>query len=247
MFNKIISLFKSPEKRFIDMVIEKIDEQNYVNLKKIATNMPYEKRIQILKKLISNKTINGILLEDNLYFFSADNELLEKMKKNVKENGRLEITSVKSMWQVNDKAITSLLRRFALGVMAQKYYYTNSYLSQYVKNKITSEEPFDLSKVAETLSISIENIIKITNELISKNELQGFIQDTNFIPLDVSNKILDEYMENVKEEGYELSFDKISHDLHYPIDIIEQYFLKYVDENPEEAVLYPLEKKIVFK
>ncbi|MHA1302597.1 MAG: hypothetical protein ACTSQE_12950 [Candidatus Heimdallarchaeaceae archaeon] len=248
LLQKLSKLFRGAEKNFIQSLHEQIEEQRYVNLRKIDTKLSLNQRVEILQRLKSKGDVTGIYLPSKFYFFSISDAQLGQLKHKLNNEGKLEINSLKKIWAVKNTLILEILRRFGAGFLGKTHYYSTTYLSNSIQQELQKNEEYDLEKIVEMFDLKLKDVQTIVNKLISDHNLDGVIQnDTKYLSKEVYEEVISEYIEESRNKNIELEFDKIAEELKLPIVVVERYLLQYAKKNPNQVVVYPIEKKIQFK
>jgi hypothetical protein len=248
LFKKIKELFISKEKVFTNTLVEELKNNDFINIRKITSKLSIQQRYKITSKLISSRTISGILLPETTYFLSIQEEDLTDIKNQLKSRGSIDFASLKQKWKIKTKYLEQLLLHFEKGILTPKTYYTLTYLHETILSTLNREEEYEIKKFREKLGIELDDLIKIILASIDEELLLGVLQnDEMFLSATKFEEIVSEYIEEKYDIVHELEFNEISSDLKVSQNHIEKYLVDIVEKNPGMFVVYPLEKKILFK
>ncbi len=245
---KIKDLFASEEKKFSMMLLEKLETTNFVNIRKVQTKISLEKRYVAITNLLSNKKLTGVFLPEKSHFFSISDAELSEIRETLKKQGIIEISIVKSHWAVTDKTLVPLLNHLEKGIIGEKRYFTITYLQNAIKSSLTDTAEYEIQELEKKHGIEMDVFVQLISNMIEEQLLDGVVKDKSiFLSSETFGNIMIEFLEDKLDSDMELSFDEISFELGVPSSNIERFLVSYVDKNPGSLVIYPLEKKIIFK
>ncbi|NPD89398.1 MAG: hypothetical protein HGN29_11810 [Asgard group archaeon] len=245
---KIKELFISKEKIFNNLLIEELENKDFINIRKLSSKLSVQQRYKITNKLISNGSISGILLPETTFFFSIQNKELTEIKDQLKRKGSIDSSSLKEKWGVKNKYLELLLMHFEKGILTPKTYYTIRYLHEHILSTLNKEEEYEIKLFNEKLNADLDDIIKIILDLIEEGLLLGVLQnDEIFLSATKFEDLITEYAEEKYNLADEVEFNEISIDLKVSQDSIEKFLVNIVEKMPGIYAVYPLEKKIKFK
>lgn len=248
LLKKIKELFISKEKIFTNMLIEELENKDFINIRKLSSKLSIQQRYKITNKLISNGSISGILLPETTFFFSIQNEELTAIKDQLKRKGSIDSSTLKEKWGVKNKYLEPLLMHFEKGILTPKTYYTIRYLHEHIISTLNKEDEYEIKLFNEKLSVELDDLIKIVLGLIEEGLLLGVLQNNElFLSATKFEDLITEYVEEKYDLADEVEFNEISIDLKVSQDSIEKYLVNIVEKTPGIYAVYPLEKKIKFK
>ena len=248
LLKKIKELFISKEKIYTNILIEELENKDFVNIRKLSSKLSIQQRYKITNKLISNGIINGILLPETTFLFAIQNDELSEIKDQLKRKGNIDLPSLKEKWKIKDKYLELLLVHFERGILTPKTYYTIKFLHEHILSTLHKEEEYEINLFNEKLNVELDDVIKIILELIEEKLLLGVLQNNEiFLSSTKFEDLITEYIEEKYDLTEEVEFSEISSDLKVPIESIEKYLVDIVEKTPGIYVVYPLEKKITFK
>ena len=107
---------------------------------------------------------------------------------------------------------------------------------------------YNLEDLHKTYGIETEDILRLVEEMIVEKELTGVIKSQSvYVSSQQFEETISDFIEDNIEDSLEMTFKHISDKLDVSEKDIERFLVKYVDNNPQKLVVYPLEKKILFK
>ena len=166
----------------------------------------------------------------------------------MKKQGIIEISIVKSHWAVTDKTLVPLLNHLEKGIIGEKRYFTITYLQNAIKSSLTDTAEYEIQELEKKHGIEMDVFVQLISNMIEEQLLDGVVKDKSiFLSSETFGNIMIEFLEDKLDSDMELSFDEISFELGVPSSNIERFLVSYVDKNPGSLVIYPLEKKIIFK
>jgi hypothetical protein len=245
---KIKDLFVSEEKKFSTMLLERLEETNFINIRKLESKLSLEKRYITITNLLSSKRISGVFLPEKSHFFSISEGELSEIRDSLKKQGMIEISQIKNHWAVTDKTLVPLLNHLEKGIIGDKRYYTISSLQNSVKSSLARTDEYEIKEFEKKFGIETDVFTDLITSMIEEKVIDGVLKDdSTFLSSENFENILNEYLEDKIDINKELSFDEMSSEIGVSSSSIERFLVKYVDKNPNSLVLYPLEKKIIFK
>ncbi|MCG3221253.1 MAG: hypothetical protein H7641_07725 [Candidatus Heimdallarchaeota archaeon] len=248
LLKKVKELFISKEKIFTNTLIEELENNDFINLRKLTSKLSIQQRYKITNKLISNSSISGILLPETTYYFSIQEEDLTNIRNQLKGKGSIDLSILKEKWEIKNKYLELLLLHFEKGILTLKTYYTMRYLREYILSALNKEEEYDINLFNEKLGVELDDLIKIILGLIDEELLLGVLQNNEaFLNATKFEELISEYTEEKYDLADEIEFDEISTDLKVSQNYIEKYLVSIVEKTPGMYAVYPLEKKIRFK
>ncbi|MHA1203374.1 MAG: hypothetical protein ACTSRR_00600 [Candidatus Heimdallarchaeaceae archaeon] len=243
------SLFVSKEKDFIEKFYKTLDEKRYANLAKIETKLPYNQRVDIVNRLLTESLISGIFLPKKKYFFSLEEKLMVEIEQKLKQTGKFDIQNLKKQWLISEKLLSSVLQKFGKGFLGHTFYYSYNYVYSLLKNNLMKcEEEFSLKNLSDELGLDEEIILKLVKSLLNNNEVKGAIKSNSiFLSEQQTFQLVIQIIEEQSQSSLEITFDEISIEVDIPASFIEPILFKIVKENPDRFTLYPIDKKILIK
>jgi len=245
---KLQELFMSKEKKFVILLNEELEPNNYLNLRKLDTKLSIQQRYRILNRLLSSGKLQGVLLAKKLYFFSIENDTLSEIRNTIKTSGTIKLSLLKSRWKIKNKVLEPLLQHIEIGIITEESYYTIQYLHNHIISVLSNEQEYELKTLSEKLDIDAVQLNTIIQDLINEKLLKGVIKNQEiFLDSESFEEIIQNYIEDQDAEIGDIHFDKICEDLGVSLEDIEKYLLQLVDKIPGMYIVYPLEKKIIIK
>ena len=198
---KIKSLFISEDKIFTSLLLEELETVNFINIRKLSSNLSLEKRYVCISRLLSSKKIRGVFLPEKSYFFSISDERLTDIRNNLKQRGTLEIPSLTEIWAVNTKILTPLLQHLERGLVGGDRFYTINYLQRAMISTLSAADEYTLDKFTKKYNLEIEVLLPLVNELINEKRINGVIQDnTTFLSFETFETAVSDYIETKLDE-----------------------------------------------
>ena len=245
---KIRDLFTSEEKKFTKTLLEELKTTNFINIRKIQSNLSLEKRYVAISDLLSNRKMTGVFLPEKSHFFSILDEELSEIRNSLKKQGMVEISLIKNRWTVTEKTLLPLLNHLEKGIIGDKKYFTITYLQNAINSSLTNVPEYEIQKFETKFGIEVDTFAQIIINMIENEILKGVLRhNLVFLSSETFENIVTEFLEDKFDSKQELSFDEISSELEVPSTNIEPFLVSYVNKNPGSLVIYPLEKKIIFK
>jgi len=246
---KIKNLFISEEKKFTTLLLNTLELENSINIRKIISDLSLEKRYVCLSKLLSSKRIKGVFLPEKSFFFAIPDDQLSDIRNKLKQQGVLEISSLKELWSVDDKTLTPLLYHLERGLIGGNKFYTINYLQKSIISNLSTTDEYALDEFTKKTNVETELLLPLVNELIEEKQINGVIKnDTTYLSFETFERVVSDFIESkLDEDILELSFEEISLELEISTKDIERFMVNYVEKNLGNLVVYPLEKKIMFK
>ena len=245
---KIKELFISKEKKFIVALQEKLEDKNFVNLKKISSKLSLQQRYKVVNKLQSSKELHGILLSERMLFLSIDENSLNDLKDKIKNIGTIKLLELKKRWKLKDSILDNLLQHIEKGIMGEKAFYTHKYLQHHFITNLTKSDEHDLKQMSSKLGLELPIILPFVQKMIAEESVSGVIkQQQFFIDSESFEASFSEYLEEISESILEKEFNEVALELGVSSSVVEKYLVKYVERSPGRFVIYPLEKKVRIK
>jgi len=245
---KIKELFISKEKKFVIAFHEKLENKNFVNLKKISSKLSFQQRYKVVNKLQSSKELHGVLLSERMLFLSIDEENLADLKDKIKDIGTIELLELKERWKLKDNVLDDLLQHIEKGIIGKKTFYTHRYLQHHFTANLTKGDEHDLKQMSSKLGLETSIILLFIQKMIDEGVVSGVIkQQRFFVDSESFETSFSEYLEEIDEDTLEKEFSDIAIELGVSSSVVEKYLMKYVERLPGRFVIYPLEKKVRIK
>ncbi len=245
---KIKDLFASEEKKFSMMLFEKLETTNFINIRKMESKLSLEKRYVTITSLLSNKKLSGVFLPEKSHFFTISEGELSEIRDSLKKQGMIEISIIKNHWAVTDKTLVPLLNHLEKGIIGDKRYYTTTFLQNTIKSSLARTDEYEIKEFEKKFGIEVEVFNQLITNMIEEQEINGILKNNSiYLSSETFENGLFEFLEDKLDSDNELTFDEISSELGVPSSNIERFLVSYVDKNPGSLVIYPLEKKIIFK
>lgn len=247
-FQKIKSIFISEEKRFNSTLLEELEIKNFINIRKLDSQLSLEKRYVCIRKLQNSGKISGVFLSDKSFFFSISNEELSEIRNSLKKQGQVELSPLKDRWSINEKTLIPFLMHLENGLIGNDKFYSFTFLQREFINVLKNVEEYNLEELQKTYGFELEDILNLVGKIVDEKELDGVVQKkylyTGFKQFE---EIVSEFIEDNFEDSLEMTFDFISDKLEISEKDAERFLVNYVENNPHKLIVYPLEKKIKFK
>ncbi|MCK5140587.1 MAG: hypothetical protein KAQ70_00185 [Candidatus Heimdallarchaeota archaeon] len=245
---KIKELFISKEKKFVIALQEKLENKNFVNLKKISSKLSFQQRYKVVTKLQSSKDLQGILLSERMLFLSIDEDNLSNLKDKIKNIGTIELLELKERWKLKDNILDNLLQHIEKGILGEKTFYTHRYLQHHFIASLTKNNEHDLKQMSSKLGLESSITLPFVQKMIDEGTVSGVIkQQQFFVDSESFETSFSEYLEEIDENALEKEFSEVALELGVSSSVVEKYLVKYVERSPGRFVVYPLEKKVRIK
>ncbi len=238
------------EDKFRTSVIEKLGNTNFIDFKKFQTKLTINEKLNVIKDMLNEKQITGVFVREKLLFFSLNENDLEKIKEELKSNGKVNTELYNHNWNVSHKIISNFYNFIALGYfdLNKKYYYSHSALKSQILDELEVAEEFNIKAFSKKHDTENAIIIDIVKELIQNKEIQGVIVNKEtFLELDKVESLLRDYLDKKAQEESELTFSQIAKDIGIDERDLQAVVIKIINSYPTEYTLYPIEERIVFK
>ncbi|MCE7742368.1 MAG: hypothetical protein GOP50_07885 [Candidatus Heimdallarchaeota archaeon] len=247
-FQKIKDLFGSEDKKFKLLLLEELENKNFINIRKLESKLNLEKRYVSIRKLLTSNSISGVFLPEKSFFFSITDDDLNEIRSTLKKQGELGLTQLKNRWNITEKTLIPFLQHLDKGLIGGDKFYSINYLHNSFASLLRNVEEYDIQEIQKKYNIDVDQITHTIRELINEKEINGVIQDEiMFLGSRQFESIISEFIEENLEDSLEMTFERISEKLKVSEEDTEKFLVKYVDSNPHKLVIYPLEKKIIFK
>ncbi|MHA1198893.1 MAG: hypothetical protein ACTSQF_06025 [Candidatus Heimdallarchaeaceae archaeon] len=248
-FQKIKQIFVSEEKKFNNTLLEELESKNFINIRKLDSNLSLEKRYICIRKLQTSGKISGVFLSEKSFFFSISDDDLGEIKDSLKKKGQIDLSQLKDRWSVTEKTLVPFLMHLEKGLIGNNTFYSLAFFTaNTLASLLRNVESYSLEDIQKTYGIGIDSILHLIEKMIGEKELNGVLHDqTTYIGFEQFEETVSEFIEDNLEDSLEMTFEFISAKLKVSEKDVERFFVRYVDRNPHKLVIYPLEKKIRFK
>jgi hypothetical protein len=247
-FQKIKSLFISEEKIFNSSLLEELEVKNFINIRKLDSDLDLEKRYICVRKLLNSSQISGVFLPEKSFFYSIPPNELSEVRDSLKKKGWIELSSFKNRWSITEKKLIPFLMHLEKGLVGKDKFYSLAFLGTELVSQLRNVPSLEIKDLQKTYGVELEDISSLIEEMIDGKEIEGVLYNqTTYIGHDQFEEKVSEFIEDNFEDSMELTFEFISTKLKVFEKDIERFLVKYVDKNPHKLVIYPLEKKIRFR
>lgn len=248
ILNILKKLFNKEVYKFKKLFIEKLDTDAFVNFKQIETNIPIQKKTEIILKMIEKGEIYGRLVPKTTYFLKITDEHVDTWRKKIRNEGYIKLKDLTQIVNLPKKVLNRFLQQLEQGYLTKEHYYSKTYLESYLLQTLNKNDMYDIELIANKLEIEISVIKDMVENFLTEGKLQGVIQDSKmFINKEKFEKQIEEVLEELAESTNEISFEEIATRLKVYETQIEPFLIDYANKHTYECTIYPLEKRIIFK
>lgn len=247
-FQKLKSLFVSDEKKFSFLLLEELEINNFINIRKLESKLSLDKRYVCIRKLQNSRKISGVFLSEKSFFYSISDEELSEIRDTLKKRGQLALTPLKNRWSITEKNLSPFLMHLEKGLQGNDRFYSLTFLRSEIRSQLQNVETYNLKELVKAYGLEYDDIVELIEKMIGEEELSGVLQNqTLYVDSDKFEIMLSEFLDDNFEDSSEMDFISISSKLEVSEKETERFLVKYVEKNPHKLVIYPLEKKIRFK
>jgi hypothetical protein len=247
-FQKIKSLFISEEKIFNKMLLEELEVKDFLNIRKLDSELTLDKRYFCVKKLQNSRKISGVFLSEKSFFFSIKDEDLSKIRDNLKKRGQLKLQPLKDRWSITEKNLIPFLMHLEKGLIGNDSFYSSTFLRSEIRSLLSNVDTYSLKEIHTKYGVEPNEILKLVEKMIDEKELTGVLQDQElYIGFRQFEETISEFLEDNIDDSLEMTFDFISNKLKVSAADVERFLVSFVEKNPHKLIVYPLEKKIQYK
>ena len=245
---KIKSLFISEEKRFNSLLLEELETKNFINIRKLESDLNLERRYVCIRKLQTSGQISGVFIPEKSFFYSITNDELNDVRDSLKKKGQIDLSYLKDRWSITEKKLIPFLMHLEKGLIGNNKFYSLTYFSAELVSRLRNLPTVELEDLQKTYGVELEDILLLIEEMINRKEIDGVLYNqTTYLGYDQFEEMVTEFVEDNLEDSVEMAFGYLSSKLKVSEEDVERFFVKYVDKYPHKLVIYPLEKKIRFR